>query len=77
MVITVETSVHDTKMTPIETFVNQIVDLAMKSANMSSGRSVDSNVLENDERDCSDKVQGIQMNTSTRINSYIEFNRIQ
>ena len=50
---TVETRVQDAVLTAIENLVRARVELAMNSANVSSGRSVDGSVLELDQRDFS------------------------
>ena len=50
---TVETRVQDAVLTAIKNLVSARVELAMKSAKVSSGRSVDGNVLEFDQRDFS------------------------
>ena len=47
---TVETRIQDAVLTAIEHLVILIVELAMKSTNASSGRIVDGNVLEPDQR---------------------------
>ena len=47
----VETNVQDAVLTAIENLVIPRVELAMKSANAHSERSVDGNVLEPDQRD--------------------------
>ena len=52
------------------------VELAMKSANASSGRSVDGNVLEPERRYFSGNIEGLQMTASSRINSHTDLNRI-
>ena len=48
----------------------------MKSANASSGRSVDVNVLKPVQRDFSGNMENLQMTASSRINSHTELNRI-
>ena len=48
----------------------------MKLANASSGRSVNDNVLEPDQRDFSGNIEGLQMMASRRINSRTDLNRI-
>ena len=52
------------------------VELAIKSANASSGRTVDGNVLEQDRREFWDNIEGIQETASSRINSRTELKRI-
>ena len=44
------------------------VQLAMKSANASSGRSIDGNVFEPDQRYFSGNIEGLQMTASSRMN---------
>ena len=51
MLTSVETRVRDAVLTAIENLVIPIVELAMKSTNAPSGRSVDGNVFELDQRD--------------------------
>ena len=55
----VETRVQDAVLTAIEVLVIPRVELAVKSANMSSERSVDGNVLEPDQRDFRDNNEGL------------------
>ena len=52
------------------------VELAMKSANASSGRSVDGNVMEPDRRDFSGQVEGLQINATSKIRSRTDSSRI-
>ena len=52
------------------------VELAMKSADASSGRSVDGNLLEPDQRDFSGNVEGLRRTASSRIHSRTDLNRI-
>ena len=52
------------------------MELAVKSANASSGWSVDANVLEPDQRDFSGNIEGLPMTASSRINSRTDLNRI-
>ena len=73
---TVETRIQDAVFTAIENLVVPRVELAMKSANVSSGRSVDGNVLEPDQRDFSGNIKGLQVTASSRINFRTELNRI-
>ena len=72
----VENRVQDEVLTVIEILVIPRVELAMKSANVSSGRSVDGNVLELDQRDFLGYIEGLQMTPSSRINSRTGLNRI-
>ena len=48
----------------------------MKSPNAPSGRSVDGNVLEPDQRDFLSNIEGLRMTASSRINSHTDLNRI-
>ena len=66
---TFETRFQDAVLTAIENLVIPSMELALKSANAFSERSVDGNVLESDQRDFSDNVEGLQMATSSRIHS--------
>ena len=60
----------------IESLVIPRVELAMRSANASSGRSLDANVLEPDQGDFSGNIEGLQMTASSRINSRTDLNKI-
>ena len=73
---TIETRVQDAVLTAIENVVIPRVELAMKSANVSSGRSVDGDVLEADRRNFSGNIEGLQMTAASRINSGTDLNRI-
>ena len=74
--ITVETRVQDAVLTAIQNLVIPRVELAMKSADASSGRSIGGNVLEPDQRDFSGNIEGLQSTASSRINSRTDLNRI-
>ena len=52
------------------------VELAMKSVNASSGRGVDSFVLDPDWRDFLGNIESLQMIAQSRINSHTHLNRI-
>ena len=71
----VETRVQDAVLTAIENLVIPRVELAMKSANAHSERSV-GNVLEPDQRDFLGDIEGLWMTASSRINSHMDLNRI-
>ena len=58
----VDTKIQDAVMTAVENLVIPRVEMAIKSANASSGRSLDGNVLEPDQREPLQNVRGIQMN---------------
>ena len=73
---TVETRVQDAALTAIENLTISRVQLAMKSANASSGRSVDGNVLIPDQRGFWSNVESSQMTISSRIHSRTDLNRI-
>ena len=73
---TVKTSIRDAVLTTIEGLVIPRVELAMKSANASSGWSVDGNVLELDQRDLSGNIEGLQTTPSNRTNSNTDIHRI-
>ena len=73
---TVETRLQDAVLTAIENLVIPGVELAMKSANAFSGRSVDGNVLDPDQKDFSENIEGLQMAASSRINSHSDLTRI-
>ena len=65
---TVETRVQNVVLTAIENLVIPRVELAMRSANASSGRSVDCYVLELDQGDFSGNIEGLQMNSHSDLN---------
>ena len=69
---TVEIRVQDAVLTEIEILVIPRVELAMKLANASSGRRVDGNVLEPDQRDFSGNIEGLQMTASIRIHAHTD-----
>ena len=52
------------------------VELTMRSANSSSGRSFDGNVLEPGQRDFAGNIDGLQMTASSGMNSHRDLNRI-
>ena len=60
----------------MENLVISRVELAIKSTNASSGRSVDCNVLETDQRDVSGYIEGLQMTASSRIKLQTDINGI-
>ena len=72
----VEIRIQDAVLTAIENLVIPRVELALNSANASSGWSVDGNVLELDQRDFSGIIEGLQMTASSRINSGTDLNKI-
>ena len=72
----VETRVLDAVLAAIENLVIPRVELAMKPAIAPSGRSVDGNVLEPDERDFLGNMEGLRMTASSRINSHTDLNWI-
>ena len=76
VIITVESRFRDAVLTAIENLVIPRVEVAMKSANASSGRSVDCNVLEPDQRDFSGNAEALQMNASSSINSRTHLKKI-
>ena len=73
---TVETKVQDAVLTAIESLVIPRVELTMKSANASSGRSPDGNLLEPDQMDFSGNVEGLQLTASSRINSHTDLKKL-
>ena len=64
---TFEIRVQDALLTAIENLVSLRVELAMKSVNASSGRTVDGNVSEHEQRDFSGNIEGLQMNSHTDL----------
>ena len=73
---TVENSVQDAVLTALENLVNPRLELATKSANAFSRRSVDGNVLEPDQRNFLGNIESLQRTSSNRINSRTDLNRI-
>ena len=73
---TVKTTVQDAVLTAIENIVIPRVDLVMKSANASSARSDDGNVLEPDQKDFLGSIEVLQMTASGRIHSRTDLNGI-
>ena len=64
-------------MMAVETRIwDAVLELTMKSANAFSGRSVDANVLQPDQREFSANIEGLQMIASNRINSHTDLNKI-
>ena len=72
----VETRVKDAVLTAIENLLIPGVELAMKSANAPSGRSVNGTVLEPDHRIFLGNIEGLRMTASSRMNSHTDLNRI-
>ena len=70
------TRVQGAVLTAIDCLVILSVELALKSATSFTGRSVDSDVLEPDQRDFSDKFEGLGLTTSSRVNSQTDLKRI-
>ena len=70
----VKTRVQDAVSTAIESLVILKVELAMKSANASSERNLNGNVLEPDHKDFPGNIDGLQMMASSRINSDTKIN---
>ena len=68
VMVTLETTIQDAVLTAIENLVTSIAELAIKSANASSGRSLDGNVMEPDQRDFSGNVEDLQLTASIRKN---------
>ena len=68
--------VQDAVLTAKGSLLIPRLELATKSGNASSRRSVDGVVLDPDQRDFSGNVQGLQTTASSRINSYTDLNRI-
>ena len=63
----VEIRVQDAVLTAMENLVICRVELAMKSVDASSGRGMDSVVLDPDRRVFSGNIEGLQMTTLIRI----------
>ena len=75
MMTTVETKVQDMVLTAIEILMIPRVELAKKSTNVFSGRSINGDVLEPDQRDFTGNVEGLQMTVSSGISSHTDLNR--
>ena len=73
---TVKTRVQDAVLTAIMNLVIPRMELATKSANASSGRSVDGSVLEPDQRDFFGIIDGLQITAASSINSRTDSNRL-
>ena len=76
VITTVETTVQDAVLTSIESFIIPRIELAMKSVNASSGHGVGSVMLDPLEEYFSGNIEGLQMTSSSRINSHIYLNGI-
>ena len=77
MLTSVQTRIQDAVLTAIENLVIPRIELAMKSANAPSERSVDGNVLEPDQRDfLGNNIESLRMTTSGKINSHTDLQRI-
>ena len=76
VMITVETRVKDAALTAIEKLGIPRVELAMKSSNASSGRRIDGNIWEPDQREFSGNIGGLQRTASSKIRSRTVLNRI-
>ena len=72
----VKTRVQDAVFTAIENLVVLTVEMAMKSANSPSGRSVDSNVMELNQRDFLGNIEDLRITASSSMNSHTDLNRI-
>ena len=72
----VETIVEDAVLTAREILLVPRVELAMKSANALSVRSVDGNVLEPDQKDFMGNIECLQVTASSRKNSHTNLNTI-
>ena len=69
VITSVETKVQDAVPSAIGNWVIHKMEVAMKSANASSVRSVDGNVLEPEPRDFSGNVEGLQVTASSKLYS--------
>ena len=74
---TVETRVQDAVLIAIKNLLIPRMELAMKTANASSGRSGDGNVLEPNRRDFLGNVEGLQMTASSGKHSRTDFKMIE
>ena len=73
---TVESRIQDAALLAIENLVIPRVELATKSINASSGRSVYGIVLDPDRKDFSGNTESLKMAASSSINSHKDLNRI-
>ena len=73
---TVGIKVQHAVLTAMQSLMIHRKGVAMKSANASSARSLDGNVLEPDQREFLGTVDERQFNTSTRINSHTDLSII-
>ena len=76
MIISVETRIQDSELTAIEKFVVPRVELAMKSANAHSQRSVGGNVLEPDQKHFLGDIESPRKTAASQINSHMDLKRI-
>ena len=60
----------------IEILLIPKVEQVMKSVNASSGHGVGSVVLDSDQRDFSENIEGLQMIDLNRMNSHTDLNRV-
>ena len=67
---TVEIRIQDVVLTAKENLVIPRLELAMRSANAFSGRSLDGNVFESDQKDYLGNVKELQMTASGGISSH-------
>ena len=71
----VETRIQDAVLIAIEKLVIARVELAMKSANAPSGRSVDGKVVEPDQRDFLSNIKSLRRTSLSTINSHTDLYR--
>ena len=74
-VTTVETSEHDAVLAAMDSTEIFTVELALKSVNASSGRGPSSVLLDSGWRGSSQNIEGLPMNTSSRLDSNTELSR--
>ena len=72
---TIKTRVQDAVLPAIANLVIAIVELSMKSANASSGRSVDGNEWEPDQSDLPSNIESLRMTASSRMHSHTELKK--
>ena len=74
---TVDTTVQDAMLTAIESLVNPRVERARKSINAATERGVSGVVLDLDQRDFSEHIEGLQKTAANRMNSHIDLNKFE
>ena len=74
--LTVESRVQEAVLTAIEKLLIPIVELAKKLVNVTSGRSVDGDVLKHDQRSFSDNIERLEITALSRVNSRTDLKKL-